>query len=166
MPKQNTHDEIVSILLELCRSYKVYKKSYRGGKQHRLVFATPTHGKPISRQYEPDVIAEWRRGRYKDVFEVWHSESEDAAVLDILYPALHRAQNKEIRYLCIVCTGSNLGEEQANDLKNLILDNLRGKEGNELFPRDEILVTEIPKDIQQDRLKMKEYLFQKLDFSP
>jgi hypothetical protein len=161
--KLNIHDEIVSILLELCKGYKVYSTSYPGRKR-RLAFAIPRSGKPISKQYEPDVIAEWRRGKYKDIYEVWHSESEGEAVLDILYPALHRAQNKEIKYLIIVCTGYNLGKEEAKDLTNLILNNLRDKEGESLFRSDEVLVTEIPEKIQADRLKMKEYLKQELKF--
>jgi hypothetical protein len=160
--KSDIHDEIISILLELCKDYKVYKKCYRGSQQHRLAFAIPGRGKPIAIQYEPDVIAEWRQGG-KDVFEVWHSESEGDAFLDILYPALHRAQSKEIKYLCIICTGYNLGKDKAEELKNLVL-NLRDKSGNELFDPDHILITEIPKDIQQDRQKMKEYLKAELEF--
>lgn len=140
-----------------------YKKAYRGSQKYRLAFAIPRRGKPIAIQYEPDVIAEWRRGGYKDVFEVWHSESEGDAILDILYPALHRAQNREIKFLCIVCTGYNLGKDKANDLKNLVL-NLRDKQGKKLFYPDEILITEIPEGIQQDRHKMKAHLKAQLEF--
>jgi len=162
--KQEIHDEIISILLELCKDYKEYKKAYRGSQKHRLAFAIPrSHGKPIAIQYEPDVIAEWRHGGHKDVFEVWHSELEGDAILDVLYPALHRAQNREIKYLCIVCTGYNLGKDKADDLKNLVL-NLRDKEGKELFCSNEILITEIPEDIQRDRQKMKAYLKAELEF--
>lgn len=65
MAKQDIHDVIVSILLEICKGYDVYKKAYRGNKKHRLAFAIPrSHGKPIAVQYEPDIIAEWRRGGY------------------------------------------------------------------------------------------------------
>lgn len=78
--------------------------------------------------------------------------------------ALHRAQNREIKYLCIVCTGYNLGKDKAEELKNLVL-NLRDKKGNELFYPDEILITEIPKNIQQDRQKMKAYLKAELKFN-
>lgn len=164
MVKRDIHDEIISILLELCKDYKVYKKAYRGSQKHRLAFAIPlSRGEPIAVQYEPDVIAEWRRGGYKDVFEVWHSESEGDAISDILYPALHKAQNREIKYLCIICTGYNLGKDKAEYLKNLIL-NLRDKEGKELFEPGEILITEIPENIQQNREKMKAYLEAELEF--
>lgn len=165
MAKKDIHEEIVSILLDLCKGDKGYEKSYMGDSRHRLGFVTPTTSKPIPKQYQPDVIAVWRGGRYKDIFEVWHSEPEGDAVADILYPVLHRAQNKEIKYLCIVCTGYNQTKEQADALKSLILENLRDKNGNELFVRTDIYVTEIPENIQQDRLKMKKFLFQELEFN-
>jgi hypothetical protein len=129
-----------------------------------LAFATPRIGKAISKQFEADVIAEWKRNNYIDIFEVWHSETEGDAIIDILYPSLDRLQNGRIRYLCIICTGYNLGKEQAKDLVDLVHDNLRSKEGKELFPRDEVLITEVPKDFQQDDSKIKTFLKKELKF--
>jgi len=172
LPTKNMdlHDRTVKAIFDLCKEYetpsgiKNYSKVYADhiGENYNpiLISAYMPRKKPVAKIYQPDVWAQVRGKEQIDVFEVWHTETEDQAVRDILFSSLVRG----IRDLCIVCTGQGISGNTARELRNLILFRIHDEEKNKLLDPTHALVTELPERIQDKRDKIKAFLGIKLEF--
>lgn len=166
----NLHNEIVEILFELCKETKtdagnqVYSSVYAHniGQKYNPIILTGhiTKHKPMAKNYYPDVWAQVKRKQLFDVYEVWHSETEVEAVEDLLFSSLMRG----IRYLHIVCTGENLTREDAKKLMSLILKKIHNEEGKKLLDPDAVIITDLPENLWNNKVKMKKYLKKELEF--
>jgi hypothetical protein len=148
------HDEIVKILFELCQDYNYSQiHAYNISEEcDPLPITLPRRGRSLTENYNPDIWAETKR-RLIDIYEVWHSETESEAILDILYSAL----TKNVNYLHIVCTGDNITEDRAEDLVYLILGKLY-KGGYRAIHPSWVYITGIPEEIKGNSKGIKRHL--------
>lgn len=170
MSSSDLHHRVIQILYDLCLNTKtdagklVYSKVHADhvGKEYRPLVLTAYRGKrrkPLARTYNPDIWAQIKRKRKRDVYEVWHSETEADAIEDILLSCFVDG----IRYLHIVCTGANLKKDQAEDLVDFILYKLRDEEGKELL-EEEVSIAELPESIYTNNSEIERFLQKELDF--
>lgn len=55
--------------------------------------------------------------------------------------------------------------DNAKDLVNLILRRIHDEEGKKLLDLDNVLITEVPVNMQNDEVKTKAYLTKEFEFS-
>ena len=159
-------------MYELCRECKtnsgkpLYSKIYADhiSVGYRPIALTALRGKkkePIARNYNPDIWAQVKgaRARKYDIYEVWHTETETEAIEDVLFSCFVDG----IRYLHIVCTGDKIPASKAELIVEFILHKAYDEEGNK-FLEEGYLISDLPKNIWSDDLKIKKYLKKEFEF--
>jgi len=164
------HDRIVEVLFELCHAHKgdsgknVYSRIYADhiGKEYKpIILSGSMPRKPIAKWYYPDIWTQVREKEQFDIYEVWHTENEAQAVQDILFSSFV----KGVRYFHIACTGENMTGNNAKELMYLILIRIHDEEGKRLLDPDNVYITEVPTNMQNDKLKTKAHLTKEFEFS-
>jgi len=157
------HSKIVSILAKLCRDitresgkpwYKeVFADNVEGFEKKPLGITLVRRGRSLIQNFYPDIWAEYPRAGV-DVFEVWHSESENEAINDIVLSSLV----KNIKYLHIVCTGYRITKDKAGEFVDLILNKLHNRKGELLLSPDHVYIADIPKKIHKRPTEIEDEL--------
>lgn len=140
---RDTHFIVVNLLESLCMRYKVNDKPYYLSREihsgHRKKEGKPIgishlrRGKSFTDKYYPDVWAKLVANGKIDVYQVWHTESEETTIRDIVYSALTPNLNE----LYVFVTGENISSSRAENLINLILYQLHDENGHLLLdPRN------------------------------
>lgn len=158
------HDKIVEILYQLSKNYKSYGKVYADhiSKDYRClhILSRVKRGKTETIEYYPDLWCKHIRSNKIDVFEVWHKQSEESCVEDILFSAL----TPGIDHLHIAC----LSEAQYNlatKLVKIILTSVFNEETNlRLDSSTHVLLTHIPGNILSSDTEIKKFLQKELKF--
>ncbi|OGH05845.1 MAG: hypothetical protein A2W22_06765 [Candidatus Levybacteria bacterium RBG_16_35_11] len=163
------HDEVVEIVYELCKECKTPtgKPYYSSIFAHHIsqdykpikLTGNITQHKPFAKNYWPDIWAQISRKQRYDIYEVWHTETEEAAVEDIVFSSLV----KSIQYISIICTGENLTGDDAKQLTNLIMKGF--SEEKELsIGAEEIQIVELPQKLRSNKANIKQYLKKEMKF--
>lgn len=167
------HDQIIKVLYDLCLEHKTEagKKRYSniyadhiGMKKKPLILTARSKVKPEAYYYYPDIWVKVKNQPNIQIFEVWHSESRSDAVEDILFSSFVEG----ITYLHIVCTCAHeeyLTSKNAQELVNLILNNVRDENGDLRLVPKVVYTTDIPLEIHNDMSKIKDHLVEQLAFN-
>jgi virulence-associated protein VapD len=109
----NIHDRIVQALKDLAEAYPQYSKvmPYLSKREPILIpFETCTV------KYYPDLWAETKKLKRVDVYEVWHTESEDQAIADMYLCA----KTPNLLNVCIVCVKTRSDSWTKDYAKNIV----------------------------------------------
>lgn len=164
------HDEIIQILFELCMEHKTdtgkkrYSKIYSehiGMDRMPIILTARSKVKPEAKYYYPDIWAKVKRVPDVHIFEVWHTEPRANAVEDILFSSFV----EDLTYLHIVCTGKKLSADDAQELVNLIIYNVRDDNGELRLKPNYVYITEVPQEMHDNVSQIKNHLAEELAFN-
>ena len=164
------HNRIIKIVYDLCLEFtnakgkSVYSDIFADhiGVNYKPLILTANMGKrkkPLARKYNPDVWAKVDKKHKYDIYEVWHSETEGDAIVDVLLSSFVEG----IRYLHIICTEENISSLEAQEILDFIINKVHDDEGNILI-NEGYIISDIPKKILNNDSKIKSYLKVKLEF--
>jgi len=167
--RSDFHDRVVKILFELCKELKTPAgKSYYSsifadhiGQDYKPIILTAhiSKHKPLAKNYYPDIWAQVNGKRERDIYEVWHTETEADAVRDIVFSCLVEG----VKYIGIVCTEENLTDDDAEALAHLV-NRLSEDEEKKPSTNGTIEIAKVPRELRNDKVKLKKYLKEKLEF--
>jgi len=160
MPRSR-HDRVVEILYNLAKKIYEISYAYNISEYETIDIITKSHKRraAITYPYSPDLWCKDKRTGRIDVYEVWDKQLPDACVGDIVLSAL----TPNIDTLSIICFDKKQ-EELAHKLAEVILYSLFDDKRQFLLNPNLVkpYITLIPKDIQNNVVKIEDYLREKL----